>query len=116
MQCDEYRQAPEGGQLACPGWGDPGERSMRRVEAWIAENPETWGFMVDNAQRLALRNGYFSVKYLVEMARNERAARIFNADSPAIARVMRARFPELAGAMRTGRSRCDGFEPAAGER
>lgn len=113
MRCDEYRAAPEGAQMQAPGWGDPGERSLRRFEAWADENPRTWDFMVRHARRLARRNGYFSVKYLVEMARNERGARIPNADSAAAGRVLRSRCPDLAPFMRTRAARCDGFQPAA---
>lgn len=115
MRCDEYRPEPESAQAGLPGWGGPGEASVARVLAFESENPETFAWMLANARRLAARNGYLSAKYLVEMARNERGARIRNADSPAFARVIRARCPELAGAIRTARSRCDAWAPAPGD-
>ena len=113
MQCDEFSPLPESGQLEAPGFGAEGEAMMRRARAFVDANPETWAYMAANARRLARRNGYFSVKYLIEMARNERAARIRNADSPAYARILREQRPELAGAMRTCRSKCDGFPGVA---
>lgn len=113
MICDEFGPAPESAQTEAPGFGSKGEAMVRRARAFIEANPETWAYMVSNAERLASANGYFSVKYLIEMARNERFARIYNADSPAYSRILREQRPDLAGAMRTHRSRCDGFPGVA---
>ena len=109
MICDEFSPAPESAQAEATGFGAEGEAMMRRARAFVEGNPDTWAYMVANAARLASSNGYFSVKYLIEMARNERFARIRNADSPAYSRILREQRPDLAGAMRTHRSKCDGL-------
>ncbi|MCI8425690.1 MAG: hypothetical protein HFJ72_08555 [Adlercreutzia sp.] len=112
---EQFRPEPESAQLAAPGWGDPGEAMTARARAFRDGHPGIWRAMVDKGEALARRNGYVSVKYLIEYARNELFAQIRNADSPAYARLMREDSPVIGAAIRTHRSKCDAFPPEAGD-
>ncbi len=113
MMCDRYQPPrPKEAQLRIGGWRDPGELDVEAARKWVAQNPDAWAFMADNAERLA-RRGRVSAKYLMEMARNELRVSIPNVLSPAIARLMVAERPHLAGAFRMASSRSDGYVAGA---
>ena len=109
MRYDElYKPKPMSLQGQIPGLGLEGEQDVQEAQAWIADNPEAYEFMVQNARRLKAK-GYVSANYLVNMVRNELHVAIKNGTAPAIARIMEKQFPDLEGAFRKHRSQSDGF-------
>ena len=56
---DLYNPKPMSQQRQLFGLGLDGEKDVQEAEAWIAENPKAWEFMVRNARRLS-RKGYVS--------------------------------------------------------
>lgn len=109
MRNDErYRPDPKSDQLELFGLGAAGQEDAEDAEAWIRENPDAWEFMVSNAYRLRLK-GFVSMNYLVNMVRNELLVAVKNGLSPAFARIMVERHPDLEDAFKVHRARCDAF-------
>lgn len=109
MRNDEmYRPKPQSNQLEIFGLGMAGEQDVAEAKKWIEANPEAWQFMLSNARRLK-EKGYVSINYLVNMVRNELHVCCKNGISPALARIMEARYPELRGAFNKHRSQSDGL-------
>lgn len=103
-----YGAEPQSLQMELPGLGAEGERDMAEAEEWVREHPDAWRYMVRHARRLSAM-GYVSIKYLVEMVRNELHLPVKNAWTPALARIMESSHPDLKGAFHKSRSRSDGF-------
>ena len=109
MRNDErYKPEPRSCQLELFGLGAAGQEDAEAAEAWIEENPDAWEYMVRNAYRLR-RKGFVSMNYLVNMVRNELLVAVKNGLSPAFARIMVERHPDLEDAFKVHRARCDAF-------
>ena len=105
---DRYKPGPKSDQLEIAGLGAAGQEDAEAAEAWIDENPDAWEYMVRNAYRLR-RKGFVSMNYLVNMVRNELLVAVKNGLSPAFARIMVERHPDLEDAFKVHRARCDAF-------
>ena len=102
------RGKPQSMQMQIKGLGMAGEQDVEEVRKWIAENPDAYAYMVDNAIRLS-RKGYVSANYLVNMVRNELHVAIKNGHAPALARIMAKTVPCLEHAFRMHESQSDGY-------
>lgn len=112
MRNDErYNPKPRSNQMSIFGLGMDGERDTKEAIAWIKANNYAWKFMVHHARRLH-RRGHVSANYLVNMVRNELHVSVKNGLAPALARTMEAQYPDLSGAFRCHKSKCDGFAGA----
>lgn len=112
MRNDErYRPKPQSNQLEIFGLGMAGEQDVAEAKKWIEANHEAWRFMLSNARRLTPPQGEgLRVDQLPGEHGAQRAARwLQERHSPALARIMEARYPELRGAFNKHRSQSDGF-------
>ena len=115
-QDDLYNPAPVDRQLALTGCGEKGEALMAKMADWMEMHPSAYEYMRQHAIRLAKRDGIVSVKYLLELCRNERHVSIPNALAPALARYMEVTNPNLLGGrFKKHRSCVDGFWPTLEE-
>ena len=108
MSIDMLYNTEPSNQLALNLEGDKGAQDVADARAWIAENPEVWGFMVDKAKGYAEHYGYVSMRALVNLARFEFFVSIRNALTPAMARIMEQEHPQLKGAFHKSKSNADG--------
>lgn len=95
-------------QLGLPGVDAKGEADAIEAEEWVVENPEAWDYMVRVAKRLS-GTGYISVRYLLNIVRNELHISVKNGLSPSFARMMVEQYPEFDACIRRHRSQCDGY-------
>lgn len=114
-QDDLYNPAPVDRQLAMQGLDAKGEQIMERLADWLEKHPSDYEYMRQHAVRLARRDGIVSVKYLMELCRNERRVGIPNVLAPALSRYMEATDMRLRGVFKMHRSCVDGFWPTLEE-
>ena len=76
------------------------EAEVREALAWVSENPEAYVYMVGQAHRLAKRD-YVSVRYLLDMVRNELHVKVRPGLATAFARILSTNYPALAKSFRS---------------
>ena len=91
-----------------PSIAAKGEADAIEAEEWVVENPEAWDYMVRVAKRLS-GTGYISVRYLLNIVRNELHISVKKGLSPSFARMMVAQHPEFAECIRRHESQCDAY-------
>ena len=109
MRNDElHSPEPQSKQLGLRGVDAKGEADAIEAEEWVAENSDAWDYMIRAALRLS-GTGYISVRYLLNMVRNELHISVKNGLSPSFARMMVEQHPEFDTCIRRHKSQCDAY-------
>lgn len=109
MRWDEhYANPPEDNQMKLAVGAD-GQEGFDEAREWVDSHPYEFEFMVNNAERLFIKNGWVSANYLVNMVRNEHNVKVKNGHAPFIARIISAKRPDLKDAFKTHSSKADGW-------
>lgn len=103
-----YSPEPQSKQLGLRGVDAKGEADAIEAEEWVAENSDAWDYMIRAALRLS-GTGYISVRYLLNMVRNELHISVKNGLSPSFARMMVEQHPEFDTCIRRHKSQCDAY-------
>ena len=92
-------------------WDNP---QMQRALYWIRGNPEAWCFMIDLVKREAMLQRRISIRWVIEETRKQRFetnggrfASINNSLSPALARLLTLKIPEIRPYVETRRAAVD---------
>ena len=92
------------------------QQTLDLALSWIADNPDSWDFIVAGAQRDALDGVPIRIKAYVEALRDRRnvswatrAVKLPNGLTPAFGRILVEWYPELAPSIRLASSKLNGL-------